>query len=127
MHVIEQSVDCDVPSKSVNERGTERLAGKGNQWTGWRWVLEDVAYDLVRDPAVLGVFFCPEVHKIQLNTPKFHLGCLKVLGLVWIGFHGYRISDELVSVGLEIFGQAVCERCAGYILKRDVDIIALNT
>ena len=33
MHVVEQSVDCDVPSKSVDEGGAERLADGGNQWT----------------------------------------------------------------------------------------------
>ena len=109
MHVIEQSVDCDVPSKSVNEGGAERLAGRWYQWTRRRRVAENVAYDLVRDPTVLGVFFCPEVDKIQFNIPELHLGCRKMLGLVGVSFHGYRIFDELILVGFEKFGQAIRE------------------
>lgn len=68
-----------------------------------------VSYDLVRDPAVLRVFFCPEVHKIQFGIPKFYLGCLKVLRLIRIRFHSYWVPDNFILVGLEELNQAICE------------------
>lgn len=71
--------------------------------------MEKVAYDLVWDPTILGVFFRPEVHEVQLNTPKFHLGCLEVLGLVGVGFHSYRIPNQFILVGLEELNQAIRE------------------
>jgi len=109
MYVVEQAVDCDVPPEGVNERGTKRLAGRGNQWTRWRWVAENVAYDLIRDPAVLGVFFCPEIHKIQFNIPKFHFCRLEMLGLVGVSLHSYRVLNEFILVGSEELSQAVRE------------------
>ena len=111
MNVIEQAVDCDVPSKSINKGSTKRLTGegKGNQRTGSRWAVEVVAYDLVRDPTVLGVFFGPEVYKIQFDIPKFHLGRFEVLGLVGVSFHSYWVLDNFVLVGLEKLSQAIRE------------------
>jgi hypothetical protein len=57
-----------------------------------------VAYDLIRNPTVLSILFCPEVHKIQFDAPKFHLGRLEVFGLVGVSFHSYRVPDGFILV-----------------------------
>jgi hypothetical protein len=127
MHVVEHGVDRDVPSKGINKGSAKRLVSGDNQWTGWRQVTESAAHDLVWDPAFFGVFFCPEVHEIQFNIPKFHLRRFEMLGLVGVGFHNYRILNEFVLVGLEKLSQAIRERNAGHILNGDVDVIAFGT
>ena len=127
MDVVKQAVDCDVPSKGINERGAKRLLGRMNHGTGRQRTAWNVAYDLVRDPTVLGVLFRPEVHKIQFDPPKFHLGRLEVFRLVGVGFHSYRVPDGFIFVGLEKLGKAIRERNPGHIPNSNIDVISLGT
>lgn len=109
MDVVEQAVDRNVPAKGVDERGTERLIDTGRQNTGVSLGRGSAAYDLVWDPAIFGVFFCPEIHEIQFDTPELHLCRLEMLRLIRIGFDSYRIFDRLRPVRSEKFCQTICE------------------